>query len=342
MSNTISIIINNYNYGRFLNDAITSIVNQTHKPHEIIVVDDGSTDNSRNILAGFRDTVKIIYKENGGQASAFNRGYAEATGDWIWFVDADDFLMPDGVKTVIEAIAGNESDIRKISKIHSPLYIVKGEGQRTNNLYPSSILSSGFVVEEVVSKGGYNWPPTTGNIFHRSMMEKCMPMPEDEYRLCADFFLCSFAPFEGLIVQTTTPVGYYRIHPHNNFHSLGFTKQKLARNGEILLRVAVRTTQLIRQNTRHKDYQFPFDRRTLETVVIAKRFGNLKLPSNLNGISLHKLWLKSEEIKTASVKNKVVAFAYWLLLNLAPQNLTAFFIKRGMRKLSVSREIIYN
>jgi len=338
VNSKISIIINNYNYGRFLEEAVNSVLNQTHQPYEIIVVDDGSTDNSREVLDKYSTKLKVIYKANGGQASAFNRGYAEATGDWLWFVDADDFLVPEAVQTVNEAVTDNGSELNEISKIHSPLYIVKSDGRRTGTLYPNSKLSSGFLVDEVVSKGDYKWPPTTGNVFHRSMLKKCMPIPEDEYRICADFFLCSFAPFSGLIVQTASPVGCYRIHQENSFYGVGFAKEKLKKNGEILLLVARRTAQLVRQNTGHKNYQYPFNRRSLETVVIAKRFGSLTVPPALSGIGLHKLWLNAEEIKAASLKNKIVAFSYWILLNAAPRKLTAYFIKRGMRKLNDSRE----
>jgi glycosyltransferase involved in cell wall biosynthesis len=338
VNSKISIIINNYNYGNFLDKTINSILNQTYKVDEIIAVDDGSTDDSMDVLNKYKSQIKVICKENGGQASAFNRGYAEATGDWIWFVDADDYLAPQAVQIVIETIANNQHDIQKISKIHSALYIVKNDTERNDELYPTPILSSGMVIDEVVSKGGYKWPPTTGNIFHRSMMTQCMPIPEDEYRLCADFFLCSFAPFAGLIVQTAAPVGYYRVHSWNSFYGLTFTKEKLARNGEILLLVAARTTQLVQQYTVHKNYRFLYDRRSLETIVIAKRFGRLNLPSHLRGLNSFREWLNSEEIKTATLKRKSVAFCYWMLLNLAPLNLAAFFVKRGMRRLSESRE----
>jgi glycosyltransferase involved in cell wall biosynthesis len=68
----VSIIINNYNYGRFLKQAIESALAQTYRLCEVIVVDDGSTDVSRSVLSGFGEHVVAVLKENGGQASAFN------------------------------------------------------------------------------------------------------------------------------------------------------------------------------------------------------------------------------------------------------------------------------
>lgn len=70
-----SIIIDNYNYGRFLADAINSALAQTYQHTEVIVVDDGSTDNSREIISQYGDRIRPVLKENGGQGSAFNAGF---------------------------------------------------------------------------------------------------------------------------------------------------------------------------------------------------------------------------------------------------------------------------
>ncbi len=81
----VSILINNYNYARFLDEAIASALNQTYGAVEVIVVDDGSTDNSRSVVASYGNRVRLIAKGNGGQASAFNSGFAASSGDVICF-----------------------------------------------------------------------------------------------------------------------------------------------------------------------------------------------------------------------------------------------------------------
>jgi glycosyltransferase involved in cell wall biosynthesis len=87
----VSVIIPNYNYGRYLRQAVESALNQTLRPHEIIVVDDGSTDESRDILREFGDSVIVIEQSNKGVAAARNNASAIATGNFLAFIDADDF-----------------------------------------------------------------------------------------------------------------------------------------------------------------------------------------------------------------------------------------------------------
>src|SRR2546426_12498105 len=93
-----TIIVNNYNYGRFLPEAIDSALNQTYRNTEVIVVDDGSTDNSRRIIATYNDSIEAILKPNGGQISALNAGVHASRGYVIIFLDADDTLFPEAVE----------------------------------------------------------------------------------------------------------------------------------------------------------------------------------------------------------------------------------------------------
>ena len=102
MDPLVSIIINNYNYGRYIRQAIESALSQTHKNVELIIVDDGSTDESRCIIEEYKDRAIVIAKQNGGQASAFNVGIMEAKGDFILLLDSDDYLFPEAAQVCIE------------------------------------------------------------------------------------------------------------------------------------------------------------------------------------------------------------------------------------------------
>jgi glycosyltransferase involved in cell wall biosynthesis len=100
----VSILINNHNYGRFVSQAIESALAQTYERIEIVVVDDGSTDDSLEVIGRYSHHVRVVAKENGGQASAFNAGFAASKGEIICFLDSDDLFIPEKVRCVVESL----------------------------------------------------------------------------------------------------------------------------------------------------------------------------------------------------------------------------------------------
>jgi glycosyltransferase involved in cell wall biosynthesis len=107
---SVSVIIPTYNYGRFIAEAIESVLEQTVKPLEIIVVDDGSTDETEAEVARFGKQVRYIKQENQGVCSARNCGVAESRGSFILFQDADDTSEPTRIEKQL-AIFDNDSEI---------------------------------------------------------------------------------------------------------------------------------------------------------------------------------------------------------------------------------------
>lgn len=103
----VSIIIPNYNHARYLGDAIRSVLNQTFQDFEIIVVDDGSTDDSREVAAQFGGRVRYIWQENRGLSAARNTGIAASRGSFIGVLDADDMYEPDYLETLVAALEQN-------------------------------------------------------------------------------------------------------------------------------------------------------------------------------------------------------------------------------------------
>ncbi|WP_424449977.1 glycosyltransferase family 2 protein [Paraburkholderia kirstenboschensis] len=95
-----SVVIANYNYGRFLRQAIESALTQDWPHIEIIVVDDGSTDDSADVIRSFGEVVTAIFQENGGQRVANNVGFARSSGDVVIFLDADDVLVPGALRSI--------------------------------------------------------------------------------------------------------------------------------------------------------------------------------------------------------------------------------------------------
>jgi glycosyltransferase involved in cell wall biosynthesis len=206
----VTILINNYNYARFLGEAIDSALGQSYPHKEVVVVDDGSTDNSRQVIASYGERIIPVFKENGGQASAFNVGFTKSSGEIIVFLDADDYLFPNTVERVVAAwipgIVKVQYRLQKIDHERNPI-----------GFCPSLDLpmESGDVLPTLLRKGRYISPVTSGNSFSRAVLEKILPVPETEFRLCADAYLIFLAPFYGEIVSLEEILGVYRIHGTN-------------------------------------------------------------------------------------------------------------------------------
>jgi glycosyltransferase involved in cell wall biosynthesis len=103
----VSIIIPNYNHARYISDAIQSVLRQDYGHYEVIVVDDGSTDNSREVVAQFGDRVRYIWQENQGLSAARNTGIRAARGDLIGLLDADDLYETDFLSKLVPILKEN-------------------------------------------------------------------------------------------------------------------------------------------------------------------------------------------------------------------------------------------
>lgn len=209
----LSVIINNYNYGRFLRQCIDSVLNQTVPADEVIVVDDGSTDESREVMESYGDRIVAVFKENGGQASAMNAGYAVSSGDWVWFVDADDWLDR-------EAIAWAVMDMEpRVTRMEFRLFKVAADGKFLGHECGSRAQSPEFIPLGCFAAGGFfDAVPTSGNVYRRTFLDSIMPIPEETYRISADLYL-TYANLRAQHVKMSQRVaGYYRIHGKNQFH----------------------------------------------------------------------------------------------------------------------------
>ncbi|MBR1676862.1 MAG: glycosyltransferase family 2 protein [Clostridia bacterium] len=108
----VSIIVPIYNVAKYLSDTISSVINQTYKNLQIILVDDGSTDSSNKICDEYAkqdDRIIVIHKSNGGLSDARNAGIKVADGDFIFYLDGDDYLVENGIETYIVAAESNNS-----------------------------------------------------------------------------------------------------------------------------------------------------------------------------------------------------------------------------------------
>jgi len=120
----VSVIIPTYNRSRYVTKAIDSVLAQTYKDYEIIVVDDGSIDDTRQVLASYKDRITYIYQENSGQAAARNTGIRAAHGKWIAFLDSDDIWLPEKLSRQMEILRSSGAKV-----CYTNVFWNAGEGQ---------------------------------------------------------------------------------------------------------------------------------------------------------------------------------------------------------------------
>jgi glycosyltransferase involved in cell wall biosynthesis len=204
----ISIVITCFNYEIYVGPAIESALNQVRAADEIIVVDDGSTDSSAQTIARYGEKVRSVYQQNRGNIAAFERGYAESSGDLIIFLDADDILFPQTVDSVASAWQDD------VSKIQYDLEVIDGSGAfigRYFCAFPKSYTTA-QLYSEFERTGTYIWPVMSGNAYSRTFLRQVMPMmPPVGY----DGALNTIAPLYGKVVTLAKPLGQYRLHGRN-------------------------------------------------------------------------------------------------------------------------------
>lgn len=208
-----TVIITNYNYGRFLRGAIDCVLAQTSDSVECIVVDDGSTDGSRDIIESY-DQVRHIYQQNRGQAAALRAGAAIAKGRIIFSLDADDFLYPDACERVLAAWSPD------VSCLNFRLDVYRDE-KKTGMVYPSEAFLESGHLERLQKYGYFPSPPMSGNAFDanylRMLLDRAIHMDGDG----VDAYLLYSAPVFGRVAHIDAALGGYRMHGSNISMSSG-------------------------------------------------------------------------------------------------------------------------
>ncbi len=213
----ISVILANYNGAKFLEEAIQSVIDQRFNEYELIIIDDGSTDNSRNLISKyahhFPDKIKPIFSlRNKGQGESFNRGFSETKGDLICFMDSDDVWLPDKLSNV-----SNYFDLghKNIAFLQHNLFLIRHNTVTKENYRNTLISGNLYKTTQEAQILPVGFTPTTGLTFPRSILEKILPIPQ-EFRICADGFLTRTALCFGDIASVSESWGGYRVHSDNH------------------------------------------------------------------------------------------------------------------------------
>ncbi len=232
----VSVLIDTYNHERFIEKAINSVLEQDFPAaeREIIVVDDGSTDRTPEIVQRFEPNLRYIRKENGGQASAFNAGIPECRGQIIAFLDGDDYWLPGKLSRVTEVLSKNpavgfvghaikESLTDGQERISAP---AKDEKFRIQALDSAKLfrLRKSFL-------------GTSRMTMRAEIARRILPVPE-ALVFEADEYLFTLAAVMSEVVILKEPLTCYVIHGSNLYVSAGSGKAGLRRKQQVMAALA--------------------------------------------------------------------------------------------------------
>jgi glycosyltransferase involved in cell wall biosynthesis len=207
----VSVVIINYNYGRYLRECIDSVLGQDYEPVEVIVVDDGSTDDSREVIESYRDRLVASFKPNGGMVTAMNHGFALTHGAIVIFVDADDYLLPGAVSAHVEAL-GEPGVVRSQTYMN----VLKGTSASGEKI-PDGHAHEGNLQNLILKRGpgAYISSPNSGNAWSRDFLMQVFPLPEEQKTIGSEVFLMDAAPLFGKVVTLNRVKAAYRVHGAN-------------------------------------------------------------------------------------------------------------------------------
>lgn len=250
-SPTFSIVIDNYNYARYLEKSINSALQQAYVNFEVIVVDDASTDHSKEIIASYGYQVKPIFlTKNAGQGAAFNAAFRESKGEYISFLDADDVFLENKLQSLAEKIRKHpDADM-----IYHQGYKVDDDLRPLESIYPQK-MPQGILRNKILRVSETGFPPTSFLTFKKTFLAKILPLDIFFNRIDADFPLQMLVALLGKVVAINKPLSLYRLHGDNWFSNHEFAVLSI----DDLKRLVKRTERsFFYVNKKLNELNFPF------------------------------------------------------------------------------------
>jgi glycosyltransferase involved in cell wall biosynthesis len=211
----VTALINTYNYGRYVEEAIESVLGQDfpRSELEVLVVDDGSTDDTAQRVKRFGDRVRYVRKENGGQASAINVGFEKARGGFVAFLDADDVWLPQKLSRVMRAFEARPDAGLVYHAQHK-------WDTEAGSLEPDPYFYGVATHFPATAEDLWRCPsePTSALTFRREAARELLPVPESLTIGMVDAYMMLLMMFVAPVVAVTEHLGKYRIHGQNIGH----------------------------------------------------------------------------------------------------------------------------
>jgi glycosyltransferase involved in cell wall biosynthesis len=215
----VSILVSNYNYARYIGESIQSALDQTYPNIELIICDDGSTDESVRVIEEYErkdPRVRFIRKANGGQASGFNAAFAASRGEIVSLLDSDDRFLPHKIERIVADFQAHPDSGFGVHRV-----IRMTADNRRQGVWPMSApLPAGWYGARLLQDGGILpfMPPTSGLSLRRDVVEWIFPLPlEAPLVNCPDQLITRLAPLLTHVTRVDDALSEYRLHGGNNY-----------------------------------------------------------------------------------------------------------------------------
>jgi glycosyltransferase involved in cell wall biosynthesis len=241
----VSVLIDTYNHERFIEKAITSVLEQDFpaSDREIIVIDDGSTDRTPEIVRQFAPHIRYLRKVNGGQASAFNAGIPECKGDIIAFLDGDDYWLPGKLRRVVEILAKNPA----VGLVGHAIEELLPDGSR-RIMAPEK--DEKFRIDSLAAARLFrlrkSFLGTSRMSMRADLARRILPVPEDLV-FEADEYLFTLAAAMSEVMILREPLTCYVIHGDNLYVSAKFGSASARRKQTVMHSLAASLQKALRE-----------------------------------------------------------------------------------------------
>jgi glycosyltransferase involved in cell wall biosynthesis len=202
----VSIVIPTYNYARFVGHAIRSALGQTFADREVIVVDDGSTDDTRDVVGAFGDAVRSIHQPNGGLSAARNTGIRAARGRYVAFQDSDDIWLPDKLAHQVPVLEARP----EVGLVYcDSIFFDDATGADMDRQSDRFEPRSGRVLEALITRGNFIASPTP--LVRREVFEQA-GLFDESLRSCEDWDMWIRAAARWEVAYVPVALTRYRVH----------------------------------------------------------------------------------------------------------------------------------
>jgi len=237
----VSVIIPTYNCAQYICDAVDSVLAQTYRDFELIVVDDGSTDNTRELLLGYGDQLQYIYQENKDITGARNTGIENSDGQYLAFLDADDMWLPNKLDRQVRLL----DDAPEVGLVYCWHYYIDAEGDKCkfqNNTIGRSFESGSRLYDKLIERnvisGGGSTP-----IIRQECLEKS-GMFDESLPYSGDWDLWLRISMDYIIAYIPEPLGCYRVLDQEHQYKEKFVQYAV---GKGLIKVIEKASRLLEE-----------------------------------------------------------------------------------------------